>query len=464
MKVTLIHPAIGRKIGQKYIKTWQMEPLTPAVIAGLTPKEIEIAFYDDRMEEIPFDEPTDLVAISIETYTAKRAYQIASEYRIRDIPVVMGGFHATLCPEEVSQYAEAVVIGEAEGLWEHVLIDAERGTLKPYYRAPERPSLLAAIPDRSIYKGKSYLPLGLVEAARGCRFSCEFCAIQTAYGRTQNWRPLDRLSQELKTIRNKPLIFFVDDNISSDVQQAKEFLHTLIPLKLNWVSQMSINAAHDEEFLELLVASGCQGVLIGFESLNPENLRNMNKGFNLMKGGFETALSNLRKYKIKLYITFVFGYDYDTSESFAETVAFAKENKFYIVAFNHLTPFPGTPLYQRLEQEGRLLYDKWWMDDRYVYNKIPFRPLMMSPEVLQRGCLESRKEFYTWRSIWDRGLDEVNGSNPKMWAAYFWINYLIHREVSERDFYPLGDEAWQHPLYKVRNEPLPLPQMIPVLK
>ena len=348
MRLTLIHPTIGRKIGQKYIKTWQMEPLPPAVIAGLTPRDINISFYDDRMEEIPFDEPTDLVALSIETYTAKRAYQIASEYRARGVPVVMGGFHASLCPEEVSQYAEAVVIGEAEGLWEQVLTDAERETLKPYYRAAERPILTDTMPDRSIYLGKRYLPLGLIEAARGCHFSCEFCAIQTVFNRTQNWRPIDTLLGELSTIKNRPLIFFVDDNICSDIQRAKGFLRSLIPLKIRWVSQMSIDAAHDEEFLALMAASGCEGVLIGFESLHPENLKSMHKGFNLMKGGFEVALANLKKHNIKLYITFVFGYDNDTSETFPQTVEFAKAHKFYMAAFNHLTPFPGTPLYARL--------------------------------------------------------------------------------------------------------------------
>ncbi len=457
MKLTLIHPTIGRKIGQKYIKTWQMEPLAPAVIAGLTPKEVEVVFYDDRMEKIPFDEPTDLVAISIETYTAKRAYQIASEYRIRGVPVVMGGFHATLCPEEVSQYSEAVVIGEAEDLWEQVLADADRGALNPFYQSAERPSMNKTVQDRSIYKGKSYLPLGLIEAARGCQFPCEFCAIQTAYGRTQNWRPLHKIGEELSTIK-KPLLFFVDDNISSNMEHAKEFLRSLIPLKIRWVSQMSINAAHDEEFLQLLAASGCQGVLIGFESLNSENLKNMHKGFNMMKGGFETALANLRKYKIKLYITFVFGYDNDTAESFKETVKFAKDHKFYIVAFNHLTPFPGTSLYERLEQENRLLYDKWWLDDAYGYNMIPFQPANMTPEQLQQGCIESRRDFYTWKSIWDRGLDKVNTSNISMFGAYFWINYMIRKEVSERDHYPLGDEAWKKEIIKIREQPLIFPQ------
>src|SRR3954471_21604606 len=135
-RLTIIHPCIGRHRGDRsYIRTWQMEPLPAATLAGLTPKDVDVRFYDDRMELIPFDEPTDLVAISVETYTAKRAYQIASNYRKRGVPVVMGGFHATLCPDEVAQYAEAVVCGEAEELWPRVIDDARHGCLQKFYRA-----------------------------------------------------------------------------------------------------------------------------------------------------------------------------------------------------------------------------------------------------------------------------------------------------------------------------------------
>lgn len=458
MKLTLVHPCIGRRVGQPYIRTWQMEPLPPAVIAGLTPPEVEVAFHDDRMELIPFDEPTDLVAISVETYTAKRAYQIASEYRRRGVPVVMGGFHATLCPEEVAQHAEAVVIGEAEQLWERVLADAERGSLQEYYRAEGRPPLARLRPDRSIYAGKRYLPIGLVEAGRGCHFRCDFCAVQTVFQHSQTRRPADDIVTELAALRHKPLIFFVDDNITSNMEQAKELFRALIPLKLKWVSQASINAAHDEEFLELMAASGCQGVLIGFESLNPLNLKKMNKGFNLMKGGFERALANLRRHHIRLYITFVFGYDEDTEESFGQTVDFALENRFYIAAFNHLTPFPGTPLYRRWEaEEGRLRYERWWLDDGYRYNQIPFHPRHMTPERLQRGCVEARERFYRWRSIWRRGLDPVNRSDAAMWWHFYGINWLFRREVRQRDDYPLGDEAWRGELIPVRERPAPVP-------
>ena len=170
MHITLVHPCIGHRAGQSYIRTWQMEPLPPATIAGLTPRDVQISFHDDRMETIPYNQPTDLVAISVETYTAKRAYQIASEYRRRGVPVIMGGFHATLCPEEVAQYADAVVIGEAENLWEQVLMDAEGGGLKTYYRQDNRPSLKKLRVERSIYAGKRYLPIGLIAAGRGCNF------------------------------------------------------------------------------------------------------------------------------------------------------------------------------------------------------------------------------------------------------------------------------------------------------
>jgi radical SAM superfamily enzyme YgiQ (UPF0313 family) len=451
MQLTIIHPCVGRRPGEAYIGTWQMEPLPAATIAGLTPKDVTIKFYDDRLETIPFDEPTDLVAISIETYTAKRTYQIASEYRRRGVPVVMGGFHATLCPEEVADYAEAVVIGEAEDLWPQVIDDFRHGKLEKFYRQPTRPSLARLKPDRSIFQGKRYLPIGLIEAGRGCHFKCDFCAVQTVFQQQQTRRPIDEVLREVQAVwPAKKLIFFVDDNITSNMKRAKEFLRALIPLKIRWVSQASINAAHDEEFLDLLVRSGCQGLLIGFESLNPDNLKSMNKGFNTMKGGYEQALTNLRRHRIRLYITFVFGYDHDTPASFTESVAFAKHHQFYIAAFNHLTPFPSTPLYARLQREKRLLYPAWWLDDTYSYNRIPFRPIHMSPAELQIKCIEARRAFYAWPSIIRRSLDPVNRASFLMFRNFFLINGMLRAEVSQRDYYPLGDAEWQGQLLKAQ--------------
>jgi radical SAM superfamily enzyme YgiQ (UPF0313 family) len=396
------------------------------------------------MERIPFDEPTELVAISVETYTARRAYQIASEYRRRRVPVVMGGFHACLCPDEVARYAEAVVVGEAEQLWPQVVDDARHGKLQKWYRAAGRTRLDGLRPDRSIFRGKRYLPIGLVEAGRGCHLRCEFCSVQSAFDGSQTRRPVDEVIEEVRAIRSeKKLIFFVDDNIASNVRESKDFLRALIPLGVRWISQGSINAAHDVEFLELLERSGCQGLLIGFESLNRANLAAMNKPVNTAHGGFETGLANLRRHRIRVYGTFVFGYDGDTPDSFRPTVEFAQQHALYVAAFAHLMPFPGTPLYRRLHSEGRLLYDAWWLDEGYSYNRVAFQPRGMTPEVLERECLAARCRFFEWPSIVRRGLDEVNRSNAFMWRNFFLVNAMHRREVSLRDRYPLGDEAWQ---------------------
>ncbi|MBI3967924.1 MAG: B12-binding domain-containing radical SAM protein [Chloroflexi bacterium] len=460
MRLTLVHPCVGRRRDEPYIRAWQMEPLAPAVLAGLTPPDVMVRFYDDRMESIPYDEPTDLVAISVETYTAKRAYQIASLYRRRGVPVVMGGFHATLVPDEVSEYAESIVVGEAEGHWPQVIEDFRHARLRRVYRQSSRPPLHGLRVDRSIFAGKRYLPIALVEAGRGCHFRCEFCAIQSYFDSTQTRRPTEEILAELVELKRagKKLIFFVDDNITSNPRQAKELFRAMAPLGIRWVSQASINAAHDEEFLQLLRASGCQGLLIGFESLNPENLRRMNKSFNTMKGGYEVALANLRRHGIRLYATFILGYDGDDEDTCRETLAFAQRHRFYIVAFNHLTPFPGTPLYRRLEREGRLRFDRWWLDPGYRYGAVPFEPRGLSAETVRRRCLEARFAFYGLPSILRRSLDfRVNGGSPFMWLNFFAINFLMRKEVSQRRDFPLGDEAYEWPLLKAAHrEPLEL--------
>lgn len=448
-RLTIIHPAIGHRQGEKYIRSWQMEPLPAAAIAGLTPQDIELRFHDDRMELIPYDEPTDAVVLSVETYTARRAYQIASEYRRRGVPVVMGGFHPTLLPEEAERFAEAIVIGEAEEIWPEVIDDLRHGSLRKRYQSEQQPSLDRIRLDRSIYGKKRYLPLGLVETGRGCRFPCEFCAIQSFFRRTHRSRPVDAVIAELESLQHRSkLFFFVDDNFAGSLATCKELLSAMQGLKIRWVTQLSINAVHDEELLELLARSGCRGVLIGFESLDQQNLKAMGKGFNTMHGGYRVALDNLRRHRIRVYGTFIFGYDQDTPDSFGQAVDFALEQRLYIAAFNHLTPFPGTPLYARLQEEGRLLFDHWWLDPAYRYNDLPFRPAQLSPQQVTAGCVAARRRFYRWPSILRRGFDTTNRADPFMFRNFFPINWMHRAEVSQRNGYPLGDETWRGELLK----------------
>jgi radical SAM superfamily enzyme YgiQ (UPF0313 family) len=331
-----------------------------------------------------------------------------------------------------------------------VIDDFRSGDLQPVYRSGGRPELSGLNYDRSVFADKRYLRLGLVETGRGCRFRCEFCAVQTFFDATHRARPVDEVVAEIRSQKGRArLFFFVDDNFAGSIPKAKELLRALIPLRIRWVTQLSINAARDEEFLALLKASGCQGVLIGFESLDEANLKTMKKNFNTSGGGYEVALANLRRHGLRIYATFIFGYDTDTPESVARSVEFARDHGFFITAFNHLTPFPGTPLYDRLKREGRLLYPNWWLADSYSYNGVPFRPLASDPEALARACVSARRSFYSLPSMIRRGVDPVNRQDLTMLGYFIMINAMHRAEVGQRDRFPLGDEAWDKQLVPV---------------
>lgn len=445
LRLLLIHPCVGRHIGQRaYIKTWMMQPLPPALVAALAKAtlgdRVEIQFLDDRFDPIDESINPDLVCMSVETYTARRSYQIASIFRRKKVPVVMGGFHATLCPEEVSKFAESVVVGEAELSFPELLRDFIKGEMKSIYRLQGRPEKRIR-PDRSIFNGKSYLPIGLVEYSRGCRFTCDFCAITAAFKASHTHANVDQVLEEIEEVR-KPgqMIFFIDDNFASDPDSARALCTALKGKKLRWVSQASSTATWDSELLNLMRESGCQGVLVGLESLNENALKTMRKGFNLKNGGHTQTLARLREAGLRVYGTFIFGYDTDTPDTFEETVSFAIEQGLFIAAFNHITPFPGTPLYKRLQDEERLIYDAWWLDSRYRYNEIPFTPKGMSPQQLEEGCLSARQHFYSWSSIFGRFRSHALLRKGARMAFNFWlINAMHQKDVVGRSGMPLGD-------------------------
>ncbi len=435
--VTFIYPCMGRFPGVKYVRSWQMQPLAIAVLSALTHQDWGRSFYDDRIEEIDFDRPTDIAAISVEAYTARRAYQIAAEYKRRGIPVVMGGYHPTSCPEEALEHADAIVVGEAEGVWRRVLDDVIEKKLGRTYQAPASAVLENVTPDRSIYNGKNYFFITLVETGRGCRFKCEFCAVTVFYKATYRRRPVQEVVAEIKAT-GKKFFFFVDDNIIGDTASAKELCRAIKPLGIKWVSQGSLNAAADPELLNLMAQSGCQGLLVGFESLAPDNIVAMGKSVN-KDTDFATAIKKFREHGIMLYGTFMFGLPGDTPALAEETVKFAIKNKVWIAAFAHTVPFPGTPLYQRCQAEGRLHYDKWWLSSSYRFGQAPFEPWSMTAEDLEALCYRARRRFFAWPSILSRAVDfKANCRGGAKAALFFGANILMHRELPHKSGQPLG--------------------------
>ena len=414
-----------------------MQPLSIGILAALTPAYWDRSFYDDRLEPIDYSAPTDLVAISIETFTARRGYQIAAEYRKRGIPVVIGGYHATLCPEETQQYADTVCIGEAESVWNKILEDFRGNRLQKTYSVPRSSELVHIAPDRNIFLGKNYFKIALVETSRGCPFKCNFCSITAFYDGTYRRRPIMEIVEEIKNLKEK-VIFFVDDNIIGNREDAKQLFQSLKPLNIKWISQASLNVVRDESLLDLMVQSGCTGLLIGFESLSAENLEFMIKSAN-KQVDFGPAIETLRKHGIPLYGTFMFGLVGDSPKLFEETLAFAIQHKLYLTAFNHIVPFPGTPLYRVFEAERRLLYDRWWLNSSYRFGQVPFYPLSMSPTQLEFYCKKVRRDFYKLRSILKRSADTLaNRANLQLQTYYFGLNLLMRRELNQKFKLPLG--------------------------
>ncbi|WP_022818971.1 B12-binding domain-containing radical SAM protein [Fusobacterium russii] len=443
MKITFILPAIGKKKGEKYIKTWKnMEPLMIAVLKSLTPNEIETNFYDDRNEFINYGEETDLVVISVETYTAKRAYEISGKFKARNIKVLAGGYHATVQPEECLEHFDSIIIGNAESVWSKMLKDLQKNELKNTYYGKH---VSFAMPDRTIYKDKQYSPLALVETGRGCIFSCEFCAIHSYYEKKYYRRPVEEVVQDIKN-SGKKYIFFIDDNFVADHNYAIEICKAIEPLKIKWVSQGAITMAKNDDLLYWMKKSGCKMILIGYESMNPNILKDMGKGWRSSVGEINELTEKIHSYGIGIYATFVFGFGDDQQSVFDETVKFAKKHAFYFAAFNHLVPFPKTGVYKRLKDEGRLLSEKWWLDSRFPYGRISFLPKDQSPDELSEKCANARKKFFEWTSILKRGMVQLKRSlDIGMFLIFLSQNFNLKNEVFEKYDLPYAENLDELP-------------------
>nr|MBA3534429.1 radical SAM protein [Ardenticatenales bacterium] len=324
------------------------------------------------------------------------------------------------------------VLGDAEGQWEQVIEDARRGALQRLYRQPGQPSLQGLRFDRRIFAGKPYRPVAPVQYGRGCRFACDFCSIHAFYGFSLRQRPVAEVVAEIEALGRR-FILLVDDNLFVDLPRAEELFRALIPLNIRWGCQVSIDVARDEALLALMARSGCVAALIGFESLDEENLRQMKKGWNLKHGDYATAIRRFQAEGIMIYGSFIFGYDHDGPDVFDRIVEFALDSRLFLVNFSALTPTPGSRLYDRLRAEGRLRYERWWLDPTYRYGEATYHPARMSAEELTEGCLRARQAFYGYGSIARRALEpRTNCRSLAHLAVFLGANMISRRELQSK--------------------------------
>ena len=413
-----------------------MKPLIFSIFDAITPKDIDISFYDERVEDLPNSIDADVIAFSVETFAARRAYILADKYKNEKTKIVMGGFHPTMCPDEALEHCDTVLVGDAEEIWPQYLEDLKQNKEKEIYRSTNTSNLLKLDFNSRAYEGKKYNKIGLVQFSRGCKFNCDFCSINSFYNCKVRQKSVDLIVEEIKSIKEK-ILFFIDDNIFLNEKTALELFEAIKPLKKKWACQISMDIAFNDKLLKAMKDSGCILVLIGFESLNEDNLKKMNKVANLKIGKYEKAINNIYKYGLMIYATFVLGYENDTPQSIEKTMQFAIDNNFAIANFNPLIPMPGTKLYERLEKDNKLIFDKWWLEPTYRYGDTAYYPENMTPDELRIGCMKARYEFNTYKNIFKRLIrNKVNrGSNS---IFYLLLNVISRKEIHRKQGKILG--------------------------
>jgi radical SAM superfamily enzyme YgiQ (UPF0313 family) len=443
MKILLISPERERKKEEDFL--FRLGFLNLPYVASVTPPDCEVRIVDEAYEKIDFDDKVDLVGISAQTPVAPRAYQVAEEFRKRGVPVVMGGVHASVLPEEALEHVDAVVIGEAEATWPQVLKDLRQGRLQQVYRSNgwiagnEIP-----LPRRELLNPRHYFPLKLLETTRGCPHRCDFCQVSRFFGNRYRTRPLTEIARELNTMfgqgpvmplwatrllsciskdlpyfLKRRLLYIIDNNVVSNKSFAIELLSLLKDYDLLWWGHAPVSIAQDDKLLRLFAASGCIAVNIGFESLSPKNLKRIKKGFN-KPSQYQEAIKKIHGYGIGIMGTFIVGLDDDDPGVFQKTIDFILENKLdWALAFI-MTPYPGTESFERLEREGRILHRDW---ERYDSLNVVYQPLLMRSEELEQGLRRTWKETFSLRSLFHRII-----KSPRIHPLFYLpMNWGFHR-------------------------------------
>ncbi len=416
MKVVLISPKgpLYRSSGGIFRKSLRYQPLTLTTLAALAPPELHMQFslHDEGSGDAPLDLDADLIGLTVITGSATRAYELADHYRSRGHKIVLGGPHVTLMPDEAQAHADAICVGYAEESWPQLLRDFAAGAMAPRYtQAPGFELTNLPFPRRDLLDGRNYLTQAVFEATRACAHDCEFCVAPAAWGRKQFQKPVGHVIDDIRRVGAKKILF-VDLNLISDRDYARELFSALIPLKVRWFGLATSLIGRDRELMELLARSGCAGLLIGFESISRSGLKAVRKRFN-DPSRYAQLILDLHALGVSIQGCFVFGGDEDTPAVFDDTVDFVLETKIDLPRFAILTPFPGTPLHTRLAREGRILTRDW---DLYDGQHVVHAPKGMSVTELQAGHERAWRRAYGYGAILSR-LRHAGAQMPLSLAA-----------------------------------------------
>ncbi len=401
MKIVFLSPAGAmHRYNGSFGKALHYAPMTAPVLASLVPQEFnaEIKFYDETVEKIPLDIEADIIAITAITGTASRAYAWADYYRKKGIKVFLGGVHPSLRPNEARLHCDVLFTGLGDYTFPQALWDYKNGQLKHEYSDYESKSLAnRPFPRRDILKKNSYVTYNTMEVIRGCPHHCSFCAYPAAFGRNILFRPVEDVIAEMKTLKGKEVLF-PDVNLISDINYAKRLFTAMIPLNKIWFGLTTSAVVLDKELMKLLQKSGCKGLLIGFESINQKSQDFVNKGVN-KTANYELLMKQLHDIGVTVNGCFAFGGDEDDKDVFEKTVEAVQKLKIDLPRYSIITPFPGTPFYNSLMAQNRIIETENAM---YDVEHVCFLPKNMSVDELYQGVDWAWKETYKLSNIIER--------------------------------------------------------------